>query len=661
MSLCRGVPLNLIVLMTFILFILVYHRAGKILPEINDSRELAAYLRDKFPTKNEPAQHAQEFSGLLCPEKGFTCPTPKPIELECPAPAAEDAPIITGLKSLEQEMMNGLREQGVMVVFKTGAQEISQLAIHLGTTLRYFQERDILFFSDSEGTIGPFLIHDALKTVDQKIRETHVDFKIYRDIKRCQISGRDIEELKEDKNKGEGRWGWRLDKYKFIHMAEEVYFKEPNAKWYIFIETDSYVIWSNLITWLKKLDSTKPLYLGAGLIHEETYFAHGGSGYILSNAAMNVLFGPKQPKGLAASWDTKMDGECCGDVALAKALYEQGVKLTGSHPFLNGDKPSTFAYGPKEHWCQPAITMHHLKPHEISSVWRFERQREIMQKSWATMFSELYSHFVEPHIVPSRDNWNNLSNGPTYTEPDETRKTRKKEREKMVARMKEDAEKQKVEDKKSKERITNVTTVLDEIEKDDEKETLAGVDKALGRAQRMNANRKKGKGEKAITEKESMGNHLPSSNYAKKDIQPEFNTSQTNADKLQEVDAGDSDSDTEIGPRAAATSTKVSFSENTDKYKRSQLSDIEKEAYKSFEACGRACENQTECFQWVYYDRTCRLSTSIRLGNYQAPTNGKDKGDDGKPEQVGWKSGWLVDRINEWVENNECKEPDWKD
>jgi hypothetical protein len=68
----------------------------------------------------------------------------------------------------------------------------------------------------------------------------------------------------------------------------------------------------------------------------------------------------------------------CGDVALAKSLKEQGVKLTQAHPLLNGDKPSTFSYGPNDHWCQPVITMHGLVPQEISMVWRFERQRELI-------------------------------------------------------------------------------------------------------------------------------------------------------------------------------------------------------------------------------------------------------------------------------------------
>lgn len=270
----------------------------------------------------------------------------------------------------------------------------------------------------------------------------------------------------------------------------------------------------------------------------------------------------------------------CGDVALAKALYEAGVNLTGSHPFINGQKPSTFTYGPTHHWCQPAITMHHLTPHEISSIWRFERYREMLHNSDPITFSELYYRFVEPHIMSSRDNWNNLSDGPTYTESYEMRSVRKDEQEGSSAGIQEDTVKYKSDGKKT-EKIEAIKKTMDKIEK------------TLGEAQRMNADREQVKKEKGRG------------------------------------------------------------------HKRSQLSDTEKEAHKSFESCGHLCEDQPECFQWVYYDRTCRLSTSIRLGSYQAPTNGKNKGADGKPEPAAWKSGWLVDRIKDWVDKNGCEGPDW--
>jgi hypothetical protein len=278
----------------------------------------------------------------------------------------------------EQETVAKLRAEGIVVIFKTGAQEVGQLAIQVGTTLRYLSEQDILFFSDQQGSIGPFLINDALRNVDQNLKLEDNDFEIYRDIRKYQSTGQDIQELKEDKSKGDGRSGWVLDKYKFIHMVEETFEMRPNARWYVFIETDSYVFWDNLVSFLQTLDSRKPMYIGSQVVLGDTAFAHGGSGYVLSNAAMNILLGPDQPQGLAASWDSKMKGVCCGDLALGIALKEKGVHLTVAHPLLNGYKPTTFTYGPNNHWCQPVVTMHHIVPHEISAVWRYERRREML-------------------------------------------------------------------------------------------------------------------------------------------------------------------------------------------------------------------------------------------------------------------------------------------
>ncbi|KAG4435477.1 hypothetical protein IFR05_009049 [Cadophora sp. M221] len=194
-----------------------------------------------------------------------------------------------------------LRSSGRILIIKTGAQEVSHLSIQIGTTLRYLDPLDLLIFSDLQYSLGPFLIHDALRNVDQALKETDPDFAIYRDIRRYQRTGQDISDLKEERAKDDNRAGWKLDKYKFIHMVEQTFEMRPGSKWYVFVETDSYVVWSNLAEWLSRLDSTKPIYLGAPIMLGGQAFAHSGSGYVLSNAAMNKLLGPDQPQGLAAS------------------------------------------------------------------------------------------------------------------------------------------------------------------------------------------------------------------------------------------------------------------------------------------------------------------------------------------------------------------------
>lgn len=296
----------------------------------------------------------------------------------CPSSTVPSHQIHLEEQSSEQKVTARLRAAGITIIFKTGAQELSQLAIQLSTTLRHLHPRDILFFSDFQSSLGPFVIHDALRSVDQVLKETSPDFTIYRQIASYQATGRNIDDLREERVKGDDRMGWKLDKYKFLHMVEETFEKRPDAKWYVFIETDSYVFWDNLAAFLEQLDSKKPLYLGSAVFIGDTVFAHGGSGYVLSNAAMNRLLGGEMSSGLAKSWDSRMDTVCCGDLALGIALKEKGVGVTMAHPMLNGFRPRTYPYGPGEHWCQPVVTMHHMSPSEVSAAWRFERRREVL-------------------------------------------------------------------------------------------------------------------------------------------------------------------------------------------------------------------------------------------------------------------------------------------
>ena len=130
-------------------------------------------------------------------------------------------------------------------------------------------------------------------------------------------------------------------------MVEETFEMRPDAKWYVFIETDSYLFLPPLTKYLSHFEASKPLYMGSGINIDGTDFAHGGSGYVLSHVAMNKLLGPDQPRGLASRWDSRVEGLCCGGHALGVALKEKDIHSLP--PLFNGYKPSTFTYGPDNH------------------------------------------------------------------------------------------------------------------------------------------------------------------------------------------------------------------------------------------------------------------------------------------------------------------------
>ena len=102
----------------------------------------------------------------------------------------------------------------------------------------------------------------------------------------------------------------------------------------------------------------------------------------------------------------------------------------------------------------------------------------------------------------------------------------------------------------------------------------------------------------------------------------------------------------------------ASTEQHTDPEWRARAFSAEKEAFKSFADCREACAADNECFQFAYYDRTCRLSTSFRLGAYRAPELDVTD-EEGRKRDIVFKSGWMMERIREWTENNPCTVPEW--
>ena len=206
---------------------------------------------------------------------------------------------------------------------KTGASEaFARVPTQLMTMLHCLP--DYLIFSDMEQNIGGQQIHDSLATVLSEAQEGNSDFDLYRRQKACLVDQENC-----NKQGDPSKEGWSLDKYKNIHMAEKAYAMRPGYDWYLFVDADSYVLWSNMVQWLGRLDPTEKLYLGSETLINGFSFAHGGSGYVISKAAMQALAG--EHAGVANEYDVRAKNECCGDYLFAVALKnktEVGVKNT---------------------------------------------------------------------------------------------------------------------------------------------------------------------------------------------------------------------------------------------------------------------------------------------------------------------------------------------
>ncbi|MCJ1379529.1 hypothetical protein MMC17_002630 [Xylographa soralifera] len=294
----------------------------------------------------------------------------------------------------------------ILVVMKTGATEAyDKLPIHFMTTLRCVN--DSILFSDMEMDMAGHKVIDTLDEVADDIKKDNGDFDLYRLLQEYHKLHEDPRPLKEGSN------GWNLDKYKFVHMLLKTYKYRPNVPWYVFIEADTGVIWDNMRTFLNKYDPQRPYYFGSPT-YLDIEFAHGGTGYIISQAAMAAAVGKHLD--IATKYDKDVQGICCGDRMIGRILLDENIKLTKAWPMLNGEKPITLPFS-KRHWCQPVITMHHMTAQEVSEVWNFEQERKAQGITTPLLFMEVFSHFVKSSLLSTRADWTNLSDDITYTPP----------------------------------------------------------------------------------------------------------------------------------------------------------------------------------------------------------------------------------------------------
>ncbi|KAJ6782732.1 hypothetical protein PWT90_08989 [Aphanocladium album] len=295
----------------------------------------------------------------------------------------------------------------IMVVMKTGATEsFEKMPTQLLTSLQCIP--DFLLFSDLEQQIGKYHIYNVLDQVEDILTSDRAEFLLYQAQQDCPIS------QKECTTGMPG--GWDLDKYKFMNMVLRTWEMRPGRKWYVFVEADTYIVWSNLISWLNtRMDASEDIYVGGIAFLNNLPFAHGGTGYAISGVLLRRLATKVRDMPATELNQMAMD-TCCGDALLADVIDKyQEVSVQRASPMFNGEKPNTLPFGPSD-WCQPLFTMHHMNSEEISAVWQYEQTRT---KTDPLQLRDIYHAFVAPNLVPRRPRWNNLAEQHCYEKPED--------------------------------------------------------------------------------------------------------------------------------------------------------------------------------------------------------------------------------------------------
>jgi len=286
-----------------------------------------------------------------------------------------------------------------VVVLKTGSTELQdKLPIHLSTTLRCYPNH--LIVSDYAETYHGEPIIDALEDVDPSYKASHPDFALYRKLQTSggraslapsELSGprsgpQDLPAPNDpttttnntptDAKSGKPtNPGWRLDKWKFLPMLNQTLARFPAKKWYAFVETDTYIFWSTLLSYLAALDASQNYYIGAQAQILDVVFAHGGSGFALSRPALEravAYYGERK-----AELERATAGQWAGDCILGSVMRDSGTTLTWAWPIWQGGGVGEAVWGEVEFgkrlWCFPAVSWHHLGPEAVGELWDFER------------------------------------------------------------------------------------------------------------------------------------------------------------------------------------------------------------------------------------------------------------------------------------------------
>lgn len=325
--------------------------------------------------------------------------------------------------------------EDVLVVLKTGVTEaLEKVPVHLRTTLRCVPHYVVI--SDFEEKVSGVWTRDVLRNVTHDVKQTVPEFNIYNRVQNSGRGGLSPADFGDDFNGPFGRTnnpGWRLDKWKFLPMIDLALAVHPTAKWYVFMEADTYLMWPNLVAWLSQLDASRPLYLGYQMQIGEVIFGHGGSGFVISNPAMRKVseYRASHMKEL----DQLTASQWAGDCVLGKVLSDVGVPLTWSWPMLQGSRPwdlDHFSEGyNRKTWCHPVISYHHMTPADIEELWRFDQEWFRMVYTSRTnlgfrkliflqdkpntkilLHNDVFRELILPSILTPRADWDNLSEDP---------------------------------------------------------------------------------------------------------------------------------------------------------------------------------------------------------------------------------------------------------
>ena len=307
----------------------------------------------------------------------------------------------------------------VVLILKTGSSSVwRRLPLHLLTTFANGQVPNYAIYSDAQERLPSGIeTIDTIANVSNLIREH--DPKAYRIYttqndairpnqyrEQVGLPGDTTPVESEDGNPE----GWVLDRYKFLPMLTHAYENWPDAKWYIYIEDDTYIFWNNILQWLSRQSSDHLTYHGAISGPSNATFAQGGSGIAFSQALMAHVFASDRMADLE-TYANLTARSCCGDMILGDILRDYNIKVNGGEfgTLLFRPEPPWKTRFDVSVWCDPVMTFHHLHQQDIAQLQ--ELQDDLTKEGRPkVLFRDVYMKLIDPYLIVEQfASWDNYA------------------------------------------------------------------------------------------------------------------------------------------------------------------------------------------------------------------------------------------------------------
>ncbi|KAK9464241.1 hypothetical protein V1512DRAFT_268792 [Lipomyces arxii] len=299
--------------------------------------------------------------------------------------------------------------ENVFLMIKTGATALwERFPVHVWATLP--QMRHFALYSDSPDKVAGIPVIDIIAKTSADLRASD-ELKVY--LQQSSLV-KDHSNIELYDGKADIQGAWDLDRFKNMPMIAHAYKTMPDAEWYIFMDADTYILWPNMMRWLKTLNSSDILYMGAVAYLDGEPFAHGGSGVVMSGGLIRHTFGAEPD--LQFQYEEFARSHCCGDLTVSHAFLDRDIHILsgGEYPYVSwriqGEPPTAVRFN-KDNWCAEIATFHHINAHDIERLYNFEHK---FSPDIPILYKDVYREFVMPYITETRHRWDNYADAWEY-------------------------------------------------------------------------------------------------------------------------------------------------------------------------------------------------------------------------------------------------------